>query len=70
MERVRVLLVRKLAEVIDGVDLTQRTVGQTFEVPARDGQLLVAEGWAVPATRANQPEMVSYVPSFSREGES
>ena len=44
----RVRLVKKLAEKIDGVDLSGHTVGSCLQVEERDGQLLVAEGWAVP----------------------
>lgn len=42
----RVRLTRKLAEVIDGVDLSGHTVGETFDLPRRDAHLLIAEGWA------------------------
>jgi hypothetical protein len=49
MNRIRVRLIRKLAERIDGVDLSHREAGQTFEVSTSDARLLIAEGWAVPA---------------------
>jgi hypothetical protein len=42
----RVRLTRKLAEVIDGVDLSGHSVGETFDLPRRDARLLIAEGWA------------------------
>jgi hypothetical protein len=45
----RVRLTRKLAECIDGVDLTGRVVGDVLEVSDRDARCLMAEGWAVPA---------------------
>jgi hypothetical protein len=47
-------LTRKLAEVIDGVDLTARTVGDIFKLPASDARLLIAEGWAVEDTKGPQ----------------
>jgi hypothetical protein len=36
-----------LAEYIDGVDLSARGVGDVFDVPGHDGELLIAEEWAV-----------------------
>ncbi|HEY5618813.1 MAG TPA: hypothetical protein VIK60_12795 [Vicinamibacterales bacterium] len=50
-------MTRKLADRIDGVDLKGRRVGDIFESPASEAQLLVAEGWAVVVTnRADQSE--------------
>jgi hypothetical protein len=42
----RVRLTRKLADEIDGIDLSHRQVGDTLDLPRRQGQLLIAEGWA------------------------
>ncbi len=42
----RIRLVKKLAEVLNDVDLTDRTVGQIFECPERDARMLILEGWA------------------------
>ena len=47
-------LTRKLAEVIDGVDLTGRTVGDILKLPASEARLLIAEGWAVEDTKGRQ----------------
>src|SRR5262245_54497351 len=47
----RVLLRRKLAEVIDGVDLSGRNVGDVFDLPDEEARLLIAEGWAIPERR-------------------
>jgi hypothetical protein len=43
----RVRLTRRLAERLDGVDVSARAVGDVFEVTHQEGELLVAEGWAV-----------------------
>jgi hypothetical protein len=42
----KVRLIRKLAECIDGIDLTDRRVGETIDVPATAARLLLAEQWA------------------------
>jgi hypothetical protein len=47
-------LTRKLAEVIDGVDLTGRAVGDILTLPASEARLLIAEGWAVEDTKGRQ----------------
>ena len=56
MNDVRVRLVRKFAEMIDGVDLSQRSAGQTFRIPIDDARLLIAEGWAVSAEPQSRRE--------------
>jgi hypothetical protein len=43
---VRLLLTRKLAEIINGIDLSHSHTGEEIEVSARDADLLMAEGWA------------------------
>ena len=43
---VKVLLTRKLAECIDGVDLSDRHVGEVIDVPPTHARLLLAEQWA------------------------
>jgi hypothetical protein len=43
----RVRLTRRLAERLDGVDVSAHGVGDVFEVTRHEGELLVAEGWAV-----------------------
>ena len=42
----KVRLIRKFAEVIDGVDLSKAREGETLDLSARDANLLMAEGWA------------------------
>jgi hypothetical protein len=41
-------LTRKLANEIDGVDLTDRRVGEIMYLPPPQARLLIAEGWAEP----------------------
>ena len=43
-----VRLIKKLAEVIDDIDLSQVKIGDVLTLPSREGRLLIAEGWAVP----------------------
>ena len=42
----RVRLIRKLAERLNGVDLSNVHVGESLDLPARDARILIAEGWA------------------------
>jgi hypothetical protein len=44
--RVQVRLTKKLAEVIDGIDLSDRRVGDVVDLPKHDAEVLMAEGWA------------------------
>ena len=48
----RVRLRKKLADVIDGVDLKSRKVGDVFDVSQTEGRLLFAEEWAIPERRS------------------
>ena len=43
----RLWLIRKLADSIDGIDLSRHRVGDMIDLLGRDAQLLLAEGWAV-----------------------
>jgi hypothetical protein len=49
---VKVLLTKKYAERIDGVDLRRREVGDILDLPAEKAHLLVAEEWAMPDRRS------------------
>ena len=51
MKNVRVTLIRKYAEIIDGVDLSDHVVGETFRLPPNQARLLIGEQWAIPAPR-------------------
>ena len=44
----RVRLTKKLANSLNGFDLAHARVGSVLVVSDRDGNMLVAEGWAVP----------------------
>jgi hypothetical protein len=45
----RVRLTRKLADFINGIDLTGRRVGEIIDIPVREAEILLAEEWASPA---------------------
>jgi hypothetical protein len=45
----KIQLTRKLADSIDGVDLSHKKVGKVINVGRHDAQLLIAEGWGLPA---------------------
>lgn len=42
----RVRLIRKLAERLNGVDLSKARVGDSLDLPSKDARMLIAEGWA------------------------
>lgn len=41
-----VRLTRKYADMIDGVNLKDAKVGDRLDLPRRDAEVLMAEGWA------------------------
>jgi len=45
----QIRLTRKLCDWLDGVNLHEHRVGDVFDVPRQDGELLIAEKWAVAA---------------------
>ena len=45
----RIQLTRKLADCLDGVDLSHYAVGDVLDLPRREAYLLIAEGWATPS---------------------
>ena len=49
-----VRLTQKHAEMIDGIDLSQRQVGDRLALPSRDAYMLIAEGWAEPVASQEQ----------------
>jgi hypothetical protein len=48
----RVRLIRKFADCIDGVDLRGHDVDEVFDVPPKDAHLLMAEQWAIAERRS------------------
>lgn len=51
----RVRLTRKLAEALNGVDLSERSVGDVFDLSYRAAQILIDEGWAEIVERPEEP---------------
>ena len=43
---VRIRLIRKLAECLDGVDVSQYHAGDVLDLASREAEMLLAEGWA------------------------
>jgi hypothetical protein len=43
-----VRLTRKLAAILDGIDVSDWCIGEVFDLPILHAQLLIAEGWAEP----------------------
>jgi hypothetical protein len=47
----KVRLTRKLADCIDGVDLSDHRVGDVLDLPASESRVLIAEDWATDRER-------------------
>ena len=47
----KVVLTRKLADIVDGVDLRANAVGEVIDLPPKEASLLIAEQWAMPDRR-------------------
>jgi len=47
--QMRIRLVRKLADAIDGVDISEYAVGDVIDLPPGAARLLIAERWAASA---------------------
>lgn len=66
----QVRLTRKLANLIDGIDLSRRNVGDIIDVPEREARILIAEGWAEPTVSRvprGVPPQPADVPRHSRK---
>ena len=50
----RIRLTRKLADCLDGVDLSHYSVGDVLDLPRREAHLLIAEGWALLSEGADE----------------
>ena len=46
----KVRLTRKLAQLVDGIDLSSAREGDTLELSVDQAKMIVAEGWAVPVS--------------------
>jgi hypothetical protein len=51
----KVRLTSKLADTLDGVDVSGYDVGQVIDLPTLQAKLLIAENWAVPERRFGEP---------------
>ena len=58
----KVVLTRKLAERVDGVDLSKARVGEVMTVSRREAELLIAEGWAQQSPRRRTPQTPAATP--------
>jgi hypothetical protein len=52
LNNMRVRLVRKFADRIDGVDLRGHEVDEVFDVSPKEARLLMAEEWAIAERRS------------------
>ena len=50
-----VRLTTKLAEVVDGIDISAYAEGDVIELPSAEAQLLIAERWAEPLADVGPP---------------
>jgi hypothetical protein len=53
-DRLRVELVRKLADYLDGIDVSNHQQGDIIDLPRHDARMLIAEGWALPFYEATR----------------
>ena len=67
MKKVQVRLLRKFAEMIDGVDLSRNVVGQTLRLVPAEARLLVAEGWAELIEQKANPDSVPLAVSLAAD---
>ena len=49
-DRQQIRLTRKLADCLNGIDLSLHCVGDVLTVPRDQAELLIAEGWALSCT--------------------
>lgn len=52
-------LTKKLAERLDGIDVSLRRVGDVLDLPPHEAVLLVAEGWARPVADCERDHRAS-----------
>ena len=54
----RIRLVRKFANILNGVDLSRLSVGDVVEMAPHHAAMLVAEGWAQEVTNEPPPGLL------------
>jgi len=54
-DRRQIRLTRKLAECLNGIDLSAHNVGDLLTVRRDHAELLIVEGWALPGTGTIRP---------------
>jgi hypothetical protein len=52
---VRVRLTRKLAKMMNGVDVSAIQEGQEIDLSEREAEVLISAGWATPGHEASTP---------------
>jgi hypothetical protein len=66
MKYIRVQLVRKLANRLNGVDLAPYAVGDVIDLPERSAAILISEGWARAVQAASPLEGARAAPGSPR----
>jgi hypothetical protein len=63
----RIQLIRKLADHLDGIDVSAYREGDVFDLSRREAELLIAEGWAIPSFEeaVNEIRGISAVPELA-----
>jgi hypothetical protein len=56
----RVRLTRKLADCVDGIDLSRSREGDVLDLGPHEADLLIAEGWAQPIVESQPREVRGY----------
>jgi hypothetical protein len=64
----RVRLTRKLADLINGLDLSKAHTGETLDLSQKDAEMLLAEGWAEFAGSPQPRDRAHETPSKSDAG--
>jgi hypothetical protein len=59
----RIRLTRKLAECLNGVDISAFRVGEVIELPDQAARMLIAEGWAEKVVDYAGPRIRPAIPS-------
>ena len=62
----KVRLTQKLAELINGVDLSKAHTGDTLDLTEKDARTLIAEGWAVYETGEQGRDRAHDIPRGKR----